>query len=68
MRWIVVLLLVPAALALPGCNTIKGMGTDIHDIAQNTQRFWEDSTGFTTDSDTPSPNSPSRPINRQAAK
>ncbi len=38
------MLLVVTALALAtmsGCNTVKGVGTDIHDAAQNTQNVFE---------------------------
>ena len=47
-----------------GCNTIKGFGTDVHDVAQNTQMWFEDAVESTTDSRTPSPASPNRNINR----
>ena len=30
-------------LTLPGCNTVKGVGKDIHDAAQNCQTFLEGS-------------------------
>ncbi len=30
-----------AALCLPGCNTIKGVAKDIHDVAQHTQDLLE---------------------------
>jgi predicted small secreted protein len=63
------LLLVGGTLALVagGCNTIKGLGTDVHDMAQNTQVWLENGTNSQTDARTPSPNSPSRSINRTAA-
>ena len=43
------LLLVPAGLlgavlTLSGCNTIKGMGTDLHDVTQHVQNWVEGST------------------------
>ena len=67
MRWLVPLLLLLTPLTLAGCNTIKGFGTDVHDVAQNTQNFIEGGSGYNTDSSTPSPNSPSRTINRTAS-
>ena len=47
-----------------GCNTFKGLGTDLHDVAQNTQVWIEQSAGANTDSLTPSPNSATRYINQ----
>lgn len=67
MRWTAMLLLASLALPLTACNTIKGMGTDIHDIAQNTQTFFESGVGYPTDSGTPSPSATNRAINRTAA-
>ncbi len=66
MRWLASLMLL-TLLSLTGCNTVKGFGTDIHDVAQNTQTFFEGGTGYNTDSRTPSPNSSSRAINRTAS-
>ena len=34
-------LLALAALCLPGCNTIKGVAKDVHDVAQHTQDLLE---------------------------
>ncbi len=31
-------------LALGGCNTIKGVGTDLHDVTQHVQNWMEGST------------------------
>lgn len=68
MRLSLPILLVLAALAsLPGCNTVKGFGTDIHDIAQNVQIMFEEDRGYVTDARTPSPSAASRPINRTAS-
>ena len=47
-----------------GCNTFKGLGTDLHDVAQNTQVWIEKSAGANTNSLSPSPNSATRYINR----
>lgn len=37
----ITLALLGAALSLPGCNTVKGVGTDIEQVAQHTQDFME---------------------------
>ncbi len=62
-------LLAGAALigALAGCNTVKGFGTDIHDVAQNTQHWLEDSLGAPYQTRTPSPLSSDRSVNQYSA-
>lgn len=60
-------LLLAALTGLPGCNTVKGIGTDIHDVAQNVQIMFEEDRGYVTNARTPSPSAPSRAINRQAS-
>jgi predicted small secreted protein len=42
MRLFICLVLTALTLAIvTGCNTVKGVGTDIHDAAQNTQNAFE---------------------------
>ncbi len=43
MQIISTLALLTAALVLPACNTVKGVGKDIHDSAQNVQTWIEES-------------------------
>ncbi len=37
------LVLLTLSLTLPACNTVKGVGKDIHDSAQNMQTWIEES-------------------------
>ena len=41
LRTILTIAVATVALAIAGCNTIKGIGTDIHDTAQNAQDVLE---------------------------
>ena len=47
-------------LVLAGCNTIKGLGTDVHDSAQNVQMWFEESVNSSIQSTKPSPSSTHR--------
>jgi len=41
-----VVVITAAYVALSGCNTVKGIGTDIHDSAQHMQHMLEGGTSY----------------------